>query len=112
MIDCNCLAEGPRQPDVADERYIGCDKASGRFADVTLLRCSRCRRLWLRYAVEYEAFTRSGRWVAAPIDRTAAETMTPEVAAPFLDQAELCIVGGSYYGHAGRRGRGPFHWGI
>jgi hypothetical protein len=112
MNECTCLSEGPRRPDVIDERYIGRDDTGGRFADVSLLRCSRCRRLWLRYAVEYEAYSRSGRWAAAPIDQTAAVTMTPEVAAPFLDRAELCIVGGSYYGHPGRRGRGPFHWGI
>jgi hypothetical protein len=112
MIERACLVDGPQNPDVINERYIGCDKTSGRFADVTLLRCARCQRLWVRYAVEHEAFTRSGRWAAAPIDQTAAETMTPETAAPFLDRADLCIVGGSYYGHAGRRGRGPFHWGI
>ena len=94
MNECTCLSEGPRRPDVIDERYIGRDDTGGRFADVSLLRCSRCRRLWLRYAVEYEAYSRSGRWAAAPIDQTAAVTMTPEVAAPFLDRAELCIVGG------------------
>src|SRR4029077_9893072 len=86
MNECACLVDGPQNPDVINERYIGCDKTSGRFADVTLLRCARCQRLWLRYAVEYEAFSRSGRWAAAPIDQTAAETMTPEVAAPFLDR--------------------------
>jgi hypothetical protein len=112
MTDCRCLSEGPQRPDITDERYLGCDETSGRFADVTLRRCSRCNRLWLRYAVEYEAFTASGRWAEAPIADDDAAAITPESAAAFLDQAEFAIVGGSYYGHAGRRGRGPFRWGI
>ena len=35
MNGCACLADGPQNPDVINERYIGCDKTSGRFADVT-----------------------------------------------------------------------------
>jgi hypothetical protein len=112
MTDCACLSAGPRMPDVIDERHVGCDKTEGRFADVTIRRCSRCRRLWLRYFVEYEAYSRSGRWAEAPIGEEAAGQMTPEAAAGFLDRAEFCIYGGSYYGHAGRRGRGPWRWGL
>ena len=112
MTDCKCLTEGLQTPDITDERYLGCDETSGRFADVTLRRCSRCKRLWLRYAVEYEAFTASGRWAEAPIDDMAAAAMTPEAAAAFLDRSEFAVFGGSYHGHAGRRGRGPFGWGI
>ena len=112
MSECRCLTEGPQRPDIADERYIGCDKTSGRFADVTVRRCSRCQRLWLRYFVDYEAFSGPARWAEAPIDEKEAEAMTPEAAAEFLDRAELAVCGGSYYGHAGRRGRGPFRWGL
>jgi hypothetical protein len=112
MTECRCLIEGPQRPDITDEHYLGCDKTSGRFADVTLRRCSRCKRLWLRYSVEYEAFTASGRWAEAPIDDDDAAAMTPETAAAFLDRAEFAVFGGCYYGHAGHRGRGPFRWGI
>jgi len=97
-------------PDVIDERHIGCDKTDGRFADVTIRRCSRCRRLWLRYQVEYEAFSRSGRWAEAPIDEAAAMTMTPEAAPDFLNRAEFYLFGGSHFGHAGRRRSGPISW--
>jgi hypothetical protein len=74
MTDCRCLTEGPQRPDVIDERHLGWDKTAGRFAGVTLRRCSRCKRLWLRYAVEHEAFTASGRWAGPtrqyPLGRT------------------------------------------
>jgi hypothetical protein len=112
MNECACLLDGTRNPDVIDERYIGSDETSGRFADVSLRRCSRCQRLWLRYAVEHEAFSRSGRWAEAPIDEKAAETTTPEAAAEFLNHADFYIFGGSYYEHAGRRGSGRLHWGF
>jgi len=107
---CPCLSAGPRIPDVIDERQVGRDETEGRFADLTLRRCSRCRRLWLRYQVEYEAFTASGRWVEAPIDEATAITLTPEAAPGFLDRAEFYIYGGSYFGHAGRRSSGPIAW--
>ena len=63
--DCRCLAEAPTHPDAVEERVIGTDPSHGRFAAVTLVRCARCNRLWLRYAVEYEHLTAAGRWGAA-----------------------------------------------
>jgi hypothetical protein len=112
MTECKCLNAGPQRPDISDERYVGCDETAGRFADVTLRRCSLCRRLWLRYAVAYEAFSASGRWAEAPIGNDIGATMTATAAAAFLDQAEGAVFGGSYHGHGGRRGCGPFRWGI
>ena len=47
-----CLNSGPRHPDILDSRHLGWDKTEGRYADVELMRCSRGRRLWLRYSVE------------------------------------------------------------
>jgi len=110
MTDCACLSAGPRMPDIVDERHIGCDKTDGRFADVTLRRCSRCWRLWLKYFVEYEFYTAAGRWAETPIDEAAAITMMPEAAPAFLDRAEFYIYGGSHFGHAGRRSSGPIWW--
>ena len=108
---CACLELGPKYPDVSDERDVGCDLTEGRFADVTLLRCARCGRLWLRYAVEYEAFTASGRWAEAPIDDASAANIRPETAAKFLETVDWHIRGGSYWGHTAKRNGGPIHWG-
>lgn len=112
QTDCLCLTLGPRSPAAIDEQFVGVDKTDGRFADVTLRRCPRCGRLWLRYQVEYEAFTSSGRWAEAPIGDDTAATITPETAAAFLDRAPFHIFGGSFWGHDGRRGRGRLPWGI
>ena len=67
----------------------------GRFADATLNRCRSCGRLWLRYLVEYEVFSRSGRWARGLISDEAAQTITPETAAPFLNGLDWYLYGGS-----------------
>lgn len=109
--DCPCLATAPTHPHAIDERVVGIDETHGRFAAVTLVRCTRCQRLWLSYHVEYEAFTASGRWGAAVIDEATAESMTPEGAAGFIDRAEWNVRGGSYFRHgSSRRGSGPIPW--
>jgi hypothetical protein len=94
------------------ERDVGVDETDGRFADVTVLRCTQCRRLWLRYHVEYEAFTAGGRWCEAVIDEATATTITPEAAPAYLAAVPWHFFGGSYFGHAGKRGRGKIHWGL
>ena len=110
--DCTCLQRGPKHPDVIIDRDLGSDETQGRYADVDLVRCGQCRRLWLRYHVEYEAFSRSGRWAEALIDTATAATMTATAASEFLDSADWYVFGGSYYGHAGKRGRGLLNWGL
>jgi hypothetical protein len=109
---CLCIDRGPRSPDAIDERFIGVDETEGRFADVRLVRCLSCQRLWLRYQVEYEAFTAAGRWAEAPIAEAEAAEITPEQAAQFIAAAPWHIYGGSYFGHAGAHGQGRVHWGL
>jgi hypothetical protein len=109
--DCACLQRGPKHPDMIICRDLGCDETQGRYADVDLVRCGQCRRLWLRYHVEYEAISRSARWAEALIDSATAATITATAAPEFLDSADWYVFGGSYYGHAGKRGRGRLNWG-
>jgi hypothetical protein len=101
--ECPCLERGPRHPDIIRERDLGRDDTEGRFADVDVIRCARCRQLWLRYQYEIEAFTASGRWYEAVIDEAAAAAMTTEDAYGFIKAAPWRIVGGSFYGHSARR---------
>ena len=109
-MSCACLDAGPRHADAIVERDLGVDPTEGRYADVSLIRCARCRRLWLRYQYEFEAFSRSGRWAEAPIDEKDAATITPEAAAEFIHVAEWHLFSGSYWGHSGKRGKGPLPW--
>ena len=110
MTGCAC-EQGSARFTQFDTKPLGCDETEGRFADVTLNRCRACHRLWLRYLVEYEAFSRSGRWARGLISEDAAQAMTPERAVEHLNALEWYLYGGSYFdGIAGRRS-GPMRWG-
>jgi hypothetical protein len=103
VADCPCLARGPKPPDRIHEHDIGVDPCGGRFAAVTLIRCSICRRLWLRYQWELEAETASGCWYETAISETDAAEMTAEAASDFILKAPWRIRGGSFFGHDGER---------
>ena len=110
MTGCVCEQGGARFTEF-ESRDVGCDETEGRFAEVTLNRCRTCGRTWLRYLVEYEAFSRSGRWARGLINDDAAKTITPETAVAHLDGLEWYLYGGSYFdGISGRRS-GPMRWG-
>jgi hypothetical protein len=111
MTGCVCEQGGARFTEF-ECRDVGRDETEGRFADVTLNRCRTCGRTWLRYLVEYEAFSRSGRWARGLISEADANTITPETAVALLNGLEWYLYGGSYFdGISGRRS-GPMRWGL
>lgn len=95
-----------------ETRDVGCDETEGRFADVTLNRCRTCGRLWLRYLVEYEAFSRSGRWARGLIDEATAAAITPQAAVAHLDSLDRYLYGGSYFDGVSGWRSGPMQWGL
>jgi hypothetical protein len=107
-----CVCGQPQAThDCFDNKAVGVDPTEGRYAEVSLRRCRRCSRLWLRYFVEYESFSRSGRWARGLISERDAETITPEAAAPYLARLPWYLYGGSYFdGVPGRRSGGMI-WG-
>jgi hypothetical protein len=110
MTGCVCEQGGARFTEF-ESRDVGRDETEGRFADVTLNRCRTCGRTWLRYLVEYEAFSRSGRWARGLISEADANTITSETAVAHLNGLEWYLYGGSYFdGISGRRS-GPMRWG-
>jgi hypothetical protein len=109
---CPCLQQGPEHSGIILERELGVDTTDGRYAAVDLVRCARCRRLWLHYQFEFEAFLRSGRWAEAPIDEAAALTMTAAAAHGYIKMAPWRIIGGSFYGHPGKRVSGGLDFGA
>ena len=110
MTGCVCEQGGARFTQF-ETQDVGCDETEGRFADVTLDRCRSCGRVWLRYLVEYEAFSRSGRWARGLIGEEAAQTITPQAAVDHLNGLEWYLYGGSSFdGISGRRS-GAMRWG-
>jgi len=47
-----------------EQRYVGADE---HYGEVSLSRCRRCGRCWLRYLMEYEYLTAAGRWFEGEI---------------------------------------------
>lgn len=62
------------------------------------MRCAKCGATWLRAFIEYEAFSRSGRYYRIPIPKATLEDLTPEAGLLAIENAPFKIVGGSYFG--------------
>lgn len=80
---CECFeaAGGPVNPEV---RFNGVDTTNSNYGDVTLSKCTRCSTVWLRFFIEYESFSRSGRWYRAPIPPERLSEVTAESAVSIL----------------------------
>jgi hypothetical protein len=90
-------------------RYLGVDETDGRYADVEILQCVDCGQLWLRYHVEYEGFSKSGRWARGQLTAEEASAMTPDAAGDAFTAMSGYLYGGSFYGRSGH-GRGAMNW--
>ncbi len=109
--ECECQHEGLWHYSKFEEKPLGRDSGSFTdFADVSLLKCKACGRLWLHVLVEQEHLTAAGRWARAIISEDDAKTMSPDRARQHLDAAPWYIFGGSYFGHAGKRGTKGVSW--
>ncbi|TWD77222.1 hypothetical protein FB547_110184 [Variovorax beijingensis] len=85
---------------------VGVDETEGRYGDVSVETCVHCGQKWLRYHVEYEAFTASGRRFRGLISDEQLVALKPEDAVPFLEKLLWYFKGGSYFGTAGERSSG------
>lgn len=102
---CECLRCGPKD---CDKMVVGVDETHGRYGDVSVLTCRGCRRRWLYYFAEYEAFTASGRWILGILPDSHPLPLTPQNAVPILNTLPWYIYGGSAFHSSppGRRARG------
>ncbi len=105
VTDCVCLHPPFHYRDY-NSRLLGTDETKGRYAEVSVETCRKCGRLWLKYAVEYEGFSGSGRWYRGLISSGEAETVTPQNAQVVLEGLEWYFCGGTFLGSTGRLGQG------
>ena len=95
---CRCLEPGETNYRDFDASQVGVDPTAGRYGEVTIPRCLGCGQHWLRYFVEYEGFTGSGRFFRAPLDAAAARAVLPRGAVAAIEEVGAHIRGGSYFG--------------
>jgi len=100
MTACRC-ARPPFLYTDYDSRPVGIDTTNGRYGEVTIETCRHCGALWLRYLVEYEAFSRSGRWYRGLVTEEIARSVTPETAVAILQSLPIRFAGGSYFDSTG-----------
>jgi hypothetical protein len=95
-VQCSCQTPASFCYD-EEAREIGIDNSFGAYGEVSVHKCIICGRLWLRYFLEMEWYSRSGQWFLGEISEKDAETVKPETALHFLEQADLIIYGGSFF---------------
>jgi hypothetical protein len=96
---CSCLSTPLGLQSVISE--YGMDAS---FAEISLLRCRECGRIWLRYFYELEAVTGSGRWYLGAIMHEQIGEVTVENAKEILAGLDWYFYGGSYYdGRVGKK---------
>lgn len=92
------------------------DPASDYFVDdvnggeITIEKCRHCSTKWLRYFIEYPAFTSSGRWCRGVVTDAELSSLTTEKTLEFLEGLPWYLYGGSYFGTTGKLGKGPFYY--
>lgn len=106
MNECRCMVPPFDYGDYVS-LSLGVDKTDGRFAEVSVETCKACGRHWLRYFVENEAFSESGRWYRGLVGAEVARSVQPEQAPAVLEGLPWYFYGGSFFRSTGRRGSGP-----
>jgi hypothetical protein len=87
-------------------RDLGEDPTNGRYGEARIETCLDCGRRWLHYAVEYESFSRSGRWFRALVSDAVAAKATARKAIAIIQASKLRFAGGSYFDSTGFRLKG------
>lgn len=100
--ECECLrlSDWPHHEDYRSTP-LGTDRRGGRYAEVSLERCTHCDRTWLRYFFEEEGVSGSGRWYRGLVTPTQAAEATAASALQLLTVLPFHQYGGSYYGRCG-----------
>ena len=65
---------------------------------MTLYRCRQCRRLWLHYHYENEAFTGSGHWYHGLIPPEMEGSVKLQTAREIIEKLDWSWSGGSHFG--------------
>lgn len=96
--NCNCkINPCENKTDGYIEIISGIDTINGRYGEVTLFQCPGCYKFWLRYFVEYESFSNSGRWYFGEIKKENIKTLTAQNAVFALEKSPKIYRGGSYF---------------
>jgi len=103
---CDCEHVHTSDPG-SETTDLGTDLRNGRSGQVTLHRCRACGAPWLHYLVEYEAFSRSGRWFCGRLDEASVDGVSASSAIGTLAGLPWYWTGGSYFDGEVGKSSGP-----
>ncbi|GAB0157054.1 hypothetical protein CHRYSEOSP005_23230 [Chryseobacterium sp. Alg-005] len=107
-IGCMCEKPASNHTDYRSST-VGIDHTNGRYADVSILQCKLCQRIWVHYLVELEHFSRSGKWYKGIVSKKDLSSITPENALDYLENLEWYLYGGSFFESTGIFGHGKIN---
>ena len=97
MNECQCNAP-PFDYRNFQSNYVGMDN---HYAEIQIDQCKECGNRWLKYLIEEEHFSKSGRWWRIKLTDDSVK-IDKEDARRFIERQTTCFIGGSYFGHSGR----------
>jgi hypothetical protein len=109
MGECRCTSPPFDYRDY-ETVELGVDMTKNRGGEVSVETCKTCGRKWLRYFVEWEWHSESGRWYRGLVTDEMLESVTPESAAELLAGLPWYFYGGSYFRTTGRVGLSPIYF--
>ncbi|WP_445430350.1 hypothetical protein [Chryseobacterium indoltheticum] len=107
-LGCAC-----EKHDLSESEYrtsiVGTDFTSDKYAEVSIIQCRLCQRIWLKYTVESEISPELSRWFKGIIAKKEVAEMKPENAIEYLKNLPWYICGGSYFGNKEVFGEGKLN---
>jgi len=96
-----CVCEKP-ELEHGDYRTsaVGTDETNGRKAEVSILQCKLCQRIWLKYEMKPE------KWFKGIIAKKEVAHMKPENAVEYIENLDWYLYGGAYFQITGNFGQG------
>jgi transposase-like protein len=103
----NCPCKAPQcNAENFNFSFWATDTTNNRFAEISIYTCKHCNSQWVHYFVEYEAYSKSGRWYRCRITPLQLQQLTANNTVDFLEQAADYFYGGSYFNTTGKYGSG------
>lgn len=107
-LGCTC-----EKHDLIESEYrtsiVGTDFTDGKNAEVSIIQCRLCQRIWLKYTVESQTSPELNRWYKGIIAKKEVIGMKPENAIKYLENLPWYICGGSYFGNKEVFGEGKLN---
>lgn len=97
-LGCAC-----EKHDLLESEYrtstVGTDIKECGNAEVSIIQCRLCQRIWLKYSVDSETSPELSRWFKGVIAKKEVAEMKPENAVAYLENLPWYVCGGEFFGN-------------